>query len=87
MLYFHIHVSIYDLFIDLCFLYLTLDHKSSFNSQFFEIKIYTSFESWINYISVEEWLIMIGRYLAEIQLFVNLESEVQTKSKYCENHL
>ncbi len=30
---------------------------------------------------------MIGQYLAEIQLFVNLESEVQKKSKYCENHL
>ncbi len=30
---------------------------------------------------------MIGQYLAEIQLFENLESEGAKKSKYGENHL
>ncbi len=29
---------------------------------------------------------MIGQYLAEIQLLVNLESEGAKKSKYSENH-
>ncbi len=28
--------------------YVTLDHKTSYECQFFEIKIYTSAESWIN---------------------------------------
>ncbi len=28
------------------------------------------------------WFVMIGQYLAEIQLFVNLESEGAKKSKY-----
>ncbi len=30
---------------------------------------------------------LLGQYLAEIQLFENLESEGPKKSKYCENHL
>ncbi len=30
---------------------------------------------------------LLGKYLAEIQLFENLESEGATKSKYWENHL
>ncbi len=41
--------------------------------QFFKIEIYASSE--------------IGQYLAEIQLFENLESEGAKKSKYWENHL
>ncbi len=42
--------------------YVTLDHKTSHKGQFSEIEIYT--ETHISY------------YLAEIQLFENLESEV-----------
>ncbi len=45
----------------------------------FEIKIYTSHESWINMLSSDVWFVRIGQYLAEIQLFENLESEVQKK--------
>ncbi len=33
------------------------------------------------------WFVRIGQYLAEIQLFENLESEGAEKSKYWENHL
>ncbi len=54
---------------------------------FFEIKIYTLYESWINKLSIDVWFVMIGQYLAEIQLFENLESEGAKKSKYWENHL
>ncbi len=55
--------------------------------QFFEIEIYASSESWINNLSIDVWFVMIGQYLSEIQLFVNLESEGAKKSKYWENHL
>ncbi len=44
------------------------DHKTSLKCQFFEIKIYTSSESWINNISIGVWFVKIGQYLAEIQL-------------------
>ncbi len=54
---------------------------------FFEIEMYTSSESWINNLSSDVWFVMIGQYLAEIQLFENLESEGAKKSKYWENHL
>ncbi len=37
--------------------------------------IYTSHESWINKLSIDVWFVRILRYLAEIQLFENLESE------------
>ncbi len=37
--------------------------------------------------SYDVWFVMIGQYLSEIQLFVNLESEGAKKSKYWENHL
>ncbi len=47
---------------------------------FFEIGIYTSSESWINNISIDVWFVMIGQYLADIQL-----SEGAKKSKYWEN--
>ncbi len=40
----------------------------------------------INKLSIDEWFVMIGQYLAEIQLFENLESEGAKKSKYRENH-
>ncbi len=60
--------------------YVTLDHKSRLKCQFFEIEISTSSESWISSfidtnISIDVWFVMIGQYLAEMQLFVNLESE------------
>ncbi len=66
---------------------MTLDHKTSHTCQFFEIEIYTLPESWINKLSIDVWFVMIGQYLAETQLFENLESEGAKKSKYWENHL
>ncbi len=33
------------------------------------------------------WFVMIGQYLAEIQLFENLESEIEKKSTYWENQV
>ncbi len=38
-------------------------------------------------ISDDVWIVMIGQYLAEMQLFENLDSEGEKKSKYWENHL
>ncbi len=52
-------------------------HKISFKCQFFRIEMYTSAEIWINNISINVWFVRIRQYLAEIQLFENLESEVQ----------
>ncbi len=76
---------------------MTLDHKTSHKGKFFEIEIYTSSENWINklsttdlyrsVLSTEVWFVRIGPYLAEIQLFENLESEGAKKSKYWENRL
>ncbi len=66
---------------------VTLEHKTSHKGQFYEIEIYTSSESWINKLFIDVWFVMIEQYLAEIQLFVNLESEGAKKSKYWENHL
>ncbi len=78
--------NIYCIIIVSCGLpYVTLDHKTSHKCQFFEIEIYTSSESWINKLSIDYGL--LGQYLAEIQLFENLESEGAKKSKYWENHL
>ncbi len=37
---------------------------------------------WINKLSIDVWFVMIGKYLAEIQLCENLESEGAKKSKY-----
>ncbi len=59
--------------------YVTLDHKTCHKGTFFEIEIYTSSESWINK------LVRIEQYLAETQLFENLQSEGAKKSKYWEN--
>ncbi len=66
---------------------MTLDHKTNHKGQVFEIEIYTSSESWLNKRSIDVWFVMIGQYLAEIQLFENLEFEGAKKSKYWENHL
>ncbi len=62
--------------------YVTLEHKTSHKGQSFEIEISTSSEIWINNLSIDVWFVMIGQYLAEIQLFENLESEGAKKSKY-----
>ncbi len=61
---------------------MTLEYKTSHKGQFCEIEIYASSESRINNLSIDVWFVMIGQYLAEIQLFENLESEGAKKSKY-----
>ncbi len=63
---------------------MTLYHKTSQKGTFFEIDIYASSESWINNISIDVWFVMIGQYLAKMQLFENLEPEA---AKYWENIL
>ncbi len=63
---------------------VTLDLKTSHKGQFLEIEIYTSYESWINKLSIDVWFDMIGQYLAKIQLFENLESEGAKKKKNIE---
>ncbi len=62
------------------FLYVTLKHKTSHKGTFFEIEIYTAYESWINKRSIDVGYIRIGQYFAEIQLFENLESEGAKKN-------
>jgi len=44
-------------------------------------------ESWTNKLSFDVWFVKMGQYLAEIQLFENMESEGAKKSKYLENCL
>ncbi len=76
-------------------IYVTLDHKTSHKGLFFYYYFYFfiffAFEtelSLINKLSIDVWFVMIGQYLAEIQLFENLESEgAKNKSKYWENHI
>ncbi len=58
---------------------MTLDHNTS---QFFRIEMNTSSESCIHKISIDVWFVMIGQYLADTQLFENLESEDANKSQY-----
>ncbi len=62
-------------------------HKTSHKGQFFKIEIYTTFESWINKLSIDLWCFRIWQYFAKMQLFENLESEGGKKSKYWENRL
>ncbi len=38
--------------VNLRIIYVTMDHKTSHKGQFLEIEIYTSFESWINKLSL-----------------------------------
>ncbi len=66
---------------------MTLDPKTSHKGQFFKIEIYTSYKSVINKLYIDVWFIRIGQYLAEKQLFENLESEGAKKSKYWKNRL
>ncbi len=51
------------------YVYVSMDHKTSFKCQFFKIEIYTSSESWINKVSIDVWFNSIGQYLDNIQLF------------------
>ncbi len=46
---------------------MTLEHKTSLKGQ--------SSESWIEKLSIDVWSVRIGRYLAGIHLFENLDSE------------
>ncbi len=50
-------------------------------------RINNHYNHWIDKLSIDVWFVMIGQYLAEIQLFENLESEGAKKFKYWENHL
>ncbi len=59
-----------------------MDHKTSHKGQFFKTEIYNIFSIFKNNLSIDVWFVMIGQYLVEIQLFVNLESEGAKKSKY-----
>ncbi len=54
---------------------VTLDHKTSHKGTFFEIEMYTWSENWIYQLFIDVWFVRIWQYLAEIQLFENLESE------------
>ncbi len=57
--------------------FVTLEHKTSHKCKFFEIESYTSSESWINYISIDVWFVMIGQYLKiwnlRVQKNLNIE--------------
>ncbi len=68
-----------------------MDHKTSQKGTFFWkwdlFHLYFILFYWINKLSIDVWFVRIGQYLAEIQLFENLESEGAKKSKYWENHL
>ncbi len=55
-----------------------MDHKTSHLYITWKMK---------NKLSIDVWFVMIGQYLAEIQLFENLESEGAKISKYWENLL
>ncbi len=42
------------------------------------------YKSWINKLSIDVWFVRIGQYLAEMQLFENLESEGTKKNRNIE---
>ncbi len=86
VLAFHFELRIIYLFIYwTTLIYVTMHHKTSHKGKFSEIDIYTSSKSWINKLLLMYGL--IGQFLAEIQLFENLESKGAKKSKYWENRL
>ncbi len=60
----HLVVTIYIPNIHLAIDYLMCDHKTSHKGQLLLL---------INELSIDVWFVMIGQYLAEIQLFDNLE--------------
>ncbi len=69
-------------------LFVTLDHKTRvIRVNSLKIEMYTSSESWINKFSIDVWFVRIGQYLAEIQLFENLESEGKKKKTDIEKKL
>ncbi len=47
----------------------------------------SSHQSWINKLFIDVWFVKTGSYLAEMQLFENLESEGAKKSKYWQKRL
>ncbi len=63
------NVKLIDLIFYILYLtYVTLDHKTSHKDH--------------SFLNRDVWFARIGRYLAEMQLFENLESEGAKKSKY-----
>ncbi len=63
--------------------------KKNYNKKKYIIYIYilneittSAYIILINNISIGIWFVMIGEYLAEMQLFENMESEGAKKSKY-----
>ncbi len=78
------HITVMGINNNVSAIYVTLDHKTSLKCQFFKIENYTSSESWINVLSIDVWFVRIGQYLAEIQLFENLESEGAKKNQNIE---
>ncbi len=77
----------------ICFVHnVTLDHKTSLKCQFFDIEMYTSYESWIDRLSIDVWFVGIEQHLAEIKVSQNLR--VQKKKniekisfKICPNEI
>ncbi len=55
--------------------------QTSHKGHFLKTEIYISSEIWINKLFIGIWFVRIGQYLAEIQLFENLESEGAKKNK------
>ncbi len=51
-------------------------HKTSHKGQFCKTDLYWK----LNKLSIDVWFVSIGQYLAEIQLFENLESEGAKKN-------
>lgn len=52
-----------------------MDNKTSHKGQFLYLHLCVI----LNKIFIDTWFVMIGKYLAEIQLFENLEFEVAKK--------
>ncbi len=57
---------------------MTLEHKTSHKGPFWEIEIYALYKSWMDWLSVDVWFVMIGQYLAEIQVFEYLRMQTNT---------
>ncbi len=60
--------TVFNIFFSTKLAYVALDHKTSHKGQF-------CLNFWINNLSIDVWFVRIGQYLAQIQLFENLESE------------
>ncbi len=70
-------------------MFVTMEHKISHTGHFLKKKKRDLYIIWklINKLPIDVWFVRKGQYLAEIQLFENLESEGAKKSKYWENRL